>query len=333
MLKLAVLGSGAWGTGISARLAGHARTVLWGRHPDYIRRIEAEGVNTRYLPGITLPGALKLTADLAEAAEGADYLIAAVPTAGLRSLLRQLQAGGLARPLIWLCKGFEAGSMRLPHEIVSEEWPAEVPTAALSGPSFAREVAAGLPTALTLASADAAFARRAAADLHGELLRLYSSQDVIGVEVGGAVKNVIAIAAGVSDGLDFGLNARAALITRGLAEMTRFGLRLGGQMETFLGLSGVGDLILTATGDLSRNRQVGLRLARGEGLEAVLRALGHVAEGVTTAAEVSRLAERLEVDMPITETVHRMLRQELSPREAVSVLMNRELKDERVVPV
>ncbi len=330
MLKIAVLGAGAWGTGIAVRLSGQARTCLWARHPEHIQRLRAEGSNARYLPGIALPEALAFSSDLAEAAEQADYLIAAVPTGGLRSLLRQLRNAGLARPLIWLCKGFEAGSMRLPHEVVAEEWPAEVPSGTLSGPSFAREVGNGLPTALTLASADAAFARRAASDLHGAYLRLYSSHDVVGVEVGGAVKNVIAIAAGVSDGLAFGLNARAALITRGLAEMTRLGLRLGGQTETFLGLSGVGDLILTCTGDLSRNRQVGLRLAGGEGLEGVLRAIGHVAEGVTTAAEVSRLATQLGVDMPISAAVQRMLRQELTPHEAVSVLMSRELKEEGV---
>jgi glycerol-3-phosphate dehydrogenase (NAD(P)+) len=327
-MKLCVLGAGAWGTGIAIRLTEHAHVCLWARNPEHVRAMRAERVNSRHLPAVPLPDALELTDDLAEATTEADYLISAVPTGGFRSLLRQLRAAGATRPLIWLCKGFEAGSMKLAHQVVAEEWPAEVPTAVLSGPSFALEVARGLPAALTLASTDAEFARRAAAALHTSTLRPYSSTDVIGVEVGGAVKNVIAIAAGVSDGLQFGLNARAALITRGLAEMTRLGVHLGGEPKTFMGLSGVGDLILTCTGDLSRNRQVGLRLAAGSGLEAILRELDHVAEGVTSAREVRRLAHELRVDMPITETVCRMLDGELSPQQAVAVLLNRGLKDE-----
>jgi len=327
-MKLCVLGAGAWGTGIAIRLTEHAHVCLWARNPEHVRAMRAERVNSRHLPAVPLPDALELTDDLAEATAEADYLISAVPTGGFRSLLRQLRAAGATRPLIWLCKGFEAGSMKLAHQVVAEEWPAEMPSAVLSGPSFALEVARGLPAALTLASTDAEFARRAAAALHTSTLRPYSSTDVIGVEVGGAVKNVIAIAAGVSDGLQFGLNARAALITRGLAEMTRLGVHLGGEPKTFMGLSGVGDLILTCTGDLSRNRQVGLRLAAGSGLEAILRELDHVAEGVTSAREVRRLAHELRVDMPITETVCRMLDGELSPQQAVAVLLNRGLKDE-----
>lgn len=327
-MKLCVLGAGAWGTAIAVRLADHARVCLWARNPEHVRAMQRERVNGRYLPGIALPDALEISNDLSQATQQADYLLAAVPASGLRSLLRQLSAAGRTQPLIWLCKGFEAGTMKLVHEVVAEEWPAEVPTAVLSGPSFALEVARGLPVALTLASRDAEFARCAAAALHTSTLRPYSSTDVVGVEVGGAVKNVIAIAAGVSDGLQFGLNARAALITRGLAEMTRLGVRLGGEPKTFMGLSGVGDLILTCTGDLSRNRQVGLRLAAGGGLEGILRDLNHIAEGVTTAREVRRLAHRLKVDMPITETVCRMLDQELSPQQAVAALLGRGLKDE-----
>ncbi len=327
-MKLCVLGAGAWGTGIAIRLTEHAHVYLWARNPEQVRAMRVDRVNSRHLPAVPLPDALQVTNDLSEATAEADYLISAVPTGGFRSLLRQLRAAGATRPLIWLCKGFEGGSMKLPHQVVAEEWPAEVPSAVLSGPSFALEVARGLPAALTLASTDAEFARRAAAALHTSTLRPYSSTDVIGVEVGGAVKNVIAIAAGVSDGLQFGLNARAALITRGLAEMTRLGVHLGGEPKTFMGLSGVGDLILTCTGDLSRNRQVGLRLAAGSGLEAILRELDHVAEGVTSAREVRRLAHELRVDMPITETVCRMLDGELSPQQAVAVLLNRGLKDE-----
>lgn len=327
-MKICVLGAGAWGTGIAIRLAEHAHVWLWARNPEHVRAMRAERVNSRHLPGVPLPDALRVSDDLSEATGDADYLIAAVPTGGFRSLLRQLREAGRTLPLIWLCKGFEAGGMKLAHEVVAEEWPADVPCGVLSGPSFALEVARGLPAALTLASHDAEFARRAAAALHTSTLRPYSSADVVGVEVGGAVKNVIAIAAGVSDGLQFGLNARAALITRGLAEMTRLGLRLGGRMETFMGLSGVGDLILTCTGDLSRNRQVGLRLAAGGGLEGILRDLDHVAEGVTSAREVRRRAHELGVGMPITETVCRMLDQELSPQQAVAALLNRGLKDE-----
>ncbi len=327
-MKLCVLGAGAWGTGIAIRLTERAQVCLWARNPEHVRAMRMHRVNDRHLPGVPLPHALELSDDLEAAVRGADYLIAAVPTGGLRDLLRQLRQRRLTLPLIWLCKGFEAGGMKLAHEVVAEEWPAEVPCGVLSGPSFALEVARGLPAALTLAARDAQFARQAAQALHTGSLRPYSSTDVIGVEVGGAVKNVIAIAAGVSDGLAFGLNARAALITRGLAEVSRLGVRLGGDPKTFMGLSGVGDLLLTCTGDLSRNRQVGLRLAAGQGLEGILRDLGHVAEGVTSAREVRRLATALKVDMPITETVCRLLDQELSPQQAVAALLGRSLKDE-----
>lgn len=327
-MKLCVLGAGAWGTAIAIRLAKQVPTWLWARNPAHVSAMRADRVNARYLPGVPLPDTLQISADLAEASRNADYLLAAVPTSGLRSLLRQLKKANRTLPLIWLCKGFEAGSMKLAHTVVAEEWPEDVPRGVLSGPSFALEVARGQPVALTLASRDAAFARRAAAALHTGSLRPYSSTDVVGVEVGGAVKNVIAIAAGVCDGLQFGLNARAALITRGLAEMTRLGVRLGADPKTFMGLSGVGDLILTCTGDLSRNRQVGLKLAAGVGLEEILRDLNHVAEGVTTAREVWRLSRELGVEMPITETVCRLLDQALSPQQAVSALLKRDLKDE-----
>jgi glycerol-3-phosphate dehydrogenase (NAD(P)+) len=325
-MKIAVLGAGAWGTALAIGLAREARVSLWTRNPEHARQMQAEGSNARYLPGHALGGGLAVTSDLAAAIERADYLISAVPTSGFRDLLRQLR--GAAVPLVWLCKGFETGTMKLPHQVAAEEWPGREDIAALSGPSFAQEVAAGQPAALTLAAFDGEFARRAAHDLHRPRLRLYSSNDLPGVEVGGAIKNVIAIAAGISDGLGFGLNARAALITRGLAEITRLGLHLGGRQETFMGLSGMGDLILTCTGDLSRNRRVGLMLAKGESLEGILRELGHVAEGVTTAREVSRLARETGIDMPIAEAVRRILDQELPPKEAVAALLNRELKDE-----
>jgi glycerol-3-phosphate dehydrogenase (NAD(P)+) len=326
-MKIAVLGAGAWGTALAIHLAGEAEVWLWTRNPEHAGRMVRDGANDRYLPGSALTG-LNITAVLSEAVAEADYLIAAVPTSGFRDLLRQLRVVGARSPLIWLCKGFETGTMKLAHQVLEEEWPEHADVAALSGPSFAQEVAAEQPAALTVASLNGDFARRAAQDLHRPRLRLYSSNDLIGVEIGGAVKNVIAIAAGISDGLGFGLNARAALLTRGLAEISRLGLRLGGRQDTFMGLSGMGDLILTCTGDLSRNRQVGLKLAGGESLEGILRELGHVAEGVSTAREVSRLARELGVEMPITESVRGILDQEMPPREAVAALLNREIKDE-----
>ncbi len=326
-MKIAVLGAGAWGTALAIHLADGAAVQLWTRNPEHALQMVLDGANDRYLPGFALAG-LGITAVLADAIQDADYLIVAVPTSGFRDLLRQLRLAQVNAPLIWLCKGFETGTMKLPHEVLAEEWPEPADVAALSGPSFAQEVAAGQPVALTVASHNAEFARQAAQDLHRARMRLYSSHDLVGVEVGGAVKNVIAIAAGISDGLGFGLNARAALITRGLAEVSRLGLRLGGRQDTFMGLSGMGDLILTCTGDLSRNRQVGLKLARGESLEGILRELGHVAEGVTTAREVARLAKQLGVEMPITEAVRGILDQEMPPREAVAALLNREIKDE-----
>lgn len=327
-MKLAVLGAGAWGTALASQLAGQADVHLWARNPGQVEQLRLDGANQRYLPGYRLPAALHLDADLGSATTAADFLIAAVPSAGFRDLLRQVCDIAAPAPLIWLCKGFETGSMKLPHQVVQEEWADNARTAVLSGPSFAQEIAAGQPAALTVGAADPEFARTVALTLHRPHLRLYSSSDVVGVEVGGAIKNVIAIAAGISDGLGFGLNARAALVTRGLAEISRMGLRLGGRQETFMGLSGMGDLILTCTGDLSRNRQVGLRLAQGGGLEGILRDLGHVAEGVSTTREVARLAHQLDVDMPITETVRRILDQELPPRQAVAELLNREIKDE-----
>ncbi|MBU1664501.1 MAG: NAD(P)-dependent glycerol-3-phosphate dehydrogenase [Gammaproteobacteria bacterium] len=329
-MNVCVLGAGAWGTAVAIRLAGAAQVRLWTRSPEHAAAMRAERVNTRYLAGQALPANLTPSADLDAALSGADWLISAVPSSGFRPLLQTLRERGSATPLIWLCKGFEAGTRRLPHEVLEETWPEHPAAGVLSGPSFALEVARGLPAALTVASRDAEFARRAAQALHDQRLRLYASTDVIGVELGGAVKNVIAIAAGISDGLGFGLNARAALVTRGLAELTRLGLHLGGRPETFMGLSGMGDLILTCTGDLSRNRQVGLRLAAGESLEGALRQLGHVAEGVTTALELAVLADTLRVDMPITQSVAAILRGEIPPREAVAALLARELKDEAI---
>ena len=329
-MRISVLGAGAWGTALALRLAAHTPVILWTRSTEHAEDMVRQRENRRYLPGHVLPIGLSVSSDLgvACAGAGAELLVAAVPSNAFRSLASALAGTGITTPIIWLCKGLETGSRKLPHAVLAEAWPDHPPAGVLSGPSFAQEVARGLPAALTIASADAEFARRVARELHDPKLRLYASTDVIGVELGGAVKNVIAIAAGISDGLGFGLNARAALVTRGLAELTRLGLKMGGRPETCMGLSGMGDLILTCTGDLSRNRQLGLRLAAGENLTDALRELGHVAEGATTALEVAELARENAIDMPITEAVALILKQEMPAREAVAALLARDLKDE-----
>jgi glycerol-3-phosphate dehydrogenase (NAD(P)+) len=319
--RVAVLGAGAWGTAIAGVLAARLDVALWARDPAQAEAIARTRRNERYLPGVELPAALGVTADLRSAVSGARLLLAATPVAGLRELAGKIPAES---PLVWLCKGFEEGTGLLPHQLVSQKR-----CGALSGPSFAAEVARGLPCALTLASRDAGFAREAAALLHGGRMRVYYSADLVGVEVGGAVKNVMAIAAGISDGLGLGLNARAALITRGLAEIARLGAALGGLPETFYGLAGAGDLILTATGDLSRNRRVGVELARGIPLRQILGDLGHVAEGVRSAREVARIARSKGIDMPVSDAVNAVLEGSLTPAAAVERLLSRDPKQER----
>jgi len=332
-MKVAVLGAGAWGTAIAVAAAQRHEVLLWARDAGQAAQMTATACNARYLPEVALPGALRIGHDLAEACRhaGDGLLILATPMSGLRATLQALPA---AQPAVWLCKGFEAGSGLLGHEIARSLRPG-VPCAVLSGPSFALEVARGQPTALVAASESAALADAVVDALHGEGLRVYTSTDVIGVEVGGALKNVLAIATGMLDGLAAhgepgspGLNARAALITRGLAEMTRLGLALGARAETFMGLSGLGDLVLTATGDLSRNRKVGLLLAEGLALADVLSHLGHVAEGVYTARTAADRAARLGVDMPITQAVVAVLEGRLQPREAMALLMARQSRAE-----
>ena len=289
--------------------------------------MQAGRVNARYLPGCTLPDSLGIGSDFSVAGDSELNLVA-TPLAGLRATLRQLRAVAPAIPVLWACKGLEAGSQLLPHQIVAEELGRTALCGALTGPSFAEEVARGLPTAITLAAADGGFAGSMAQALHNARLRIYANQDVVGAEVGGAVKNVMAIAAGISDGMGFGLNARAALITRGLAEISRLGMALGGRMETFMGLAGMGDLILTCTGDLSRNRRVGLELAKGLSLEQILRELGHTAEGVSSAREVTLLAGRLGIEMPITQAVHSVLYEAVPASQAVEQLLSRDTRPE-----
>ncbi|WP_395140903.1 NAD(P)H-dependent glycerol-3-phosphate dehydrogenase [Schlegelella aquatica] len=325
-MNITVLGAGAWGTALALHSAMRRPTLLWARDAAQAAAMRERRRNEKYLPEIELPAALDVTSDfaraLAHASEG--LFVIATPMAALREML-----GGLPEDarVWWLCKGFEKGTGRLGHEVAREVRPL-ARVGVLSGPSFALEVARGQPTAVVAASTDASLRDSAVEAFHGQALRVYTSTDPIGVEVGGAVKNVLAIATGIADGMSLGLNARAALITRGLAEMSRLGVALGARTETFMGLSGLGDLVLTATGDLSRNRQVGLRLARGQTLADILRELGHVAEGVYSAATVLERARAAGVEMPITAAVVDVIEGRLAPRQALERLMSRDARAE-----
>ncbi len=339
-MRIIVIGAGAWGTAMAVSAArnptGH-QVVLWARDGAQAQAMDVARENARYLPRIPLPRELAVrggdVASLLQAVPQADLLIVATPVAGLRAtleLLREVRA-----PIGWLCKGFEPARDPdaprpfglLPHEVQGQVAPG-LQAGALSGPSFAQEVARGQPTALVAASRYAQVRQALVEAFHGPTLRVYGNEDLIGVEVGAAVKNVLAIATGLADGLNLGLNARAALITRGLAEISRLGVALGAQPETFMGLSGLGDLVLTATGDLSRNRRVGLLLAEGKSLDDAVQSLGHVAEGVYCAQTVLQRARHLGVEMPITECVVGLLNGELKPVEAVAALMGRDPKGE-----
>jgi glycerol-3-phosphate dehydrogenase (NAD(P)+) len=324
-MTIAVLGAGAWGTALALAFSAQHRIRLWTWQADHARDMAVAHENALFLPGHVLPDSMLVTADAATALHGADIAVIATPVAGLRMALGLLADAGRPIPFLWVCKGLEAGTGLLPHQVVGQS---QVPHGALTGPSFAEEVARGLPTAITIAAEDIAFARHMAEVLHTPRLRFYANDDVIGAEVGGAVKNVLAIATGICDGLGLGLNARAALMTRGLAEITRFGVALGAKRETFMGLAGLGDLVLTCTGDLSRNRRVGLALAAGKPLAVIQQELGHVAEGVMTSREVASRAQQLGVDMPITEAVCGVLDGRFSASEAVDRLMGRDTKVE-----
>lgn len=326
MSHIVVLGAGAWGTALANTYSTSHNITLWSIEAEHIAQMSADGENRRYLPGIPMNRSIRLSADFNAACKGAELALIATPVAGLRPTLQRLAAEYPELPALWVCKGFEAGTGKLPHEVAEEYMHGKTGRGALTGPSFAQEVAIGLPCAITLASADLDFASHWARTLIHPRLRLYANDDIVGAEIGGAVKNVLAIAAGISDGLGFGYNARAALLTRGLAEIARLSAALGGRRETLMGLAGMGDLILTATGDLSRNRQVGLALAAGKKLPDILAELGHVAEGVLTTETVVRRAEALGVEMPITHAVQEVLLGRLDPREAVEQLMTRELR-------
>jgi len=336
-LKIAVIGAGAWGTALAISASRHAaghQVQLWTRDAAAAKAMQSQRSNQRYLPDVNFPDALQCASspdsELASWAATQDLIVIGTPMSALRGMLMKLQ--DIQVPVAWLCKGFEAasegvGSGAMPHEVCQQVAP-NIKSGALSGPSFALEVARAQPTALVAASAHASVQQILANAFHSPSLRVYANEDIVGVEVGGAVKNVLAIATGLSDGLNLGLNARAALITRGLSEMTRLGVALGAKAETFMGLSGLGDLVLTATGDLSRNRKVGLLLAQGMDLQQAVQSLGHVAEGVYSARTVVMRAQALGVDMPISQGVLALLEGKLKPTEAVAALMGRGAKDE-----
>ena len=326
--RIAIVGAGSWGTALAVQFAraGHP-AALWARDSAHVAAMQRERRNTRYLPEHAFPKLLEVTADLGAAVTHADDVLVVVPSYALRETLTAL-AGLPLRRLAWATKGFELHTGLLPYQVAGQLLPASLPTAVLSGPTFAREVGAGLPTAMTIASADEDYARRLAERISSETFRAYTSNDVVGVEVGGATKNVYAIGAGICDGLGFGANTRIALIARGLAEMTRLGLALGGRKETFMGLAGMGDLVLTCTDDHSRNRRFGLALADGVQPQEALRSIGQVVEGYHGARAVQRVAEQHKVPMPIVEQVYRVLHEGADPRAAVAALMRRPISSE-----
>lgn len=327
-----VIGAGAWGTALAALLADNGQsTRLWARDPEHLRRMADTGINEDYLPDITLPPSLQFEPDLHAAVSAARDVLLVVPSHAFRQSLDAIRPhiSGDTR-LIWASKGFEPESGRLLHQIVEDVVGADRPMAVITGPTFALEVARGLPTALTVASADQDFAAEIAAHLHNDAFRAYTSPDVVGAEVGGAVKNILAIAAGIADGLGFGANARAALITRGLTEIMRLGEALGGHKETLMGLAGLGDLVLTCTDDQSRNRRFGLALGRGQSISAARASIKHVVEGIDATREARRLAASLNIEMPITEQVYQVLFHDLAPRAAVHHLLTREQKAEMI---
>ncbi len=325
-----MLGAGSWGTALAIQFAraGHS-AVLWARDLGQVEALAAARRNVRYLPDAPFPPQLEVTGDLLVAIERAEIALVAVPSQGFRTLLDALRPLPVRR-LAWATKGFELDTGLLPYQVVAELFPSGTPTAVLSGPTFAREVGAGLPSAMTVASTNRAYAQQLAESLSTDTFRAYTSDDVIGVEVGGATKNVYAIGAGICDGLGFGANTRIALIARGLAEMTRLGLALGARAQTFMGLAGMGDLVLTSTDDQSRNRRFGLALARGASVADALRAIGQVVEGYNGALAVHRVAQRLGVAMPIVEQLYQVLHEGLDPRAAATALMRRPLAHELV---
>jgi glycerol-3-phosphate dehydrogenase (NAD(P)+) len=325
-----VLGAGSWGTALAIQFARTGRpTTLWGRDRAHLDELTRERRNRRYLPDAEFPTSLSIEPDLGKALSCSRDVLIAVPSHALRGLLQDVAAhrGGDMR-LAWATKGFELSTGLLPHQVAEQVLGEKLPSAVISGPTFAREVGAGLPTAMTVAADDQTFARELAQNISGLNFRAYTSTDVIGVEIGGAIKNVMAIGAGISDGLGFGANTRIALITRGLVEMTRLGVALGAQRETFMGLAGLGDLVLTCTDNQSRNRRFGLALAAGESIAAAQKTIGQVVEGVLAARAVREVAKQANVEMPICEQLYRVVHEGVPPKEAVKELMGRALKPE-----
>lgn len=328
--QIALLGAGSWGSALALRLAWNGcQVALWGRDRAMMATLAQERCNTRYLPGVELPEQITPTADLNSALQGADALLLAVPSHAfgdtLRAVAPQLSP---TLPVAWATKGLEPGSGRLLHQVAAAELSPTQPLAVISGPTFATEVAHHLPTAITIAADTPATAEWFAARLHSATFRTYTSTDLVGVQLGGAAKNVLAIAAGIADGLGLGANTRAALITRGLAELMRLGEALGAQRDTLMGLTGLGDLVLTCTDNQSRNRRAGLALGEGEPIDKVLARIGQAVEGVKACPELCRLARQYQIEMPITEQVRRVLAAEATPQQAVTALLTRELKPE-----
>jgi len=328
--KIAVLGAGSWGTALAILAARNScQTLLWGHSPEHISSLSKAKQNQRYLPEVILPESLRVTSEIAEAASFCNLLLVAVPSHAFKDTLIKLRPFlSSDTKIAWATKGFNTEDGFLLHKTVENILGSDIPSAVLSGPTFATEVAANLPTAITVASADIAFAEQLATIMRNPEFRVYTSTDIIGVQVGGAVKNVLAIAAGIADGLGFGANTRAALITRGLTEIQRLGLALGGKNESFVGLSGLGDLILTCTDNQSRNRRFGLAIGQGKSKESAIDTINQEIEGIATAEKTYLIAKKIGVEMPITEQVYKVLYQELEPVIAVQNLLGREQKSE-----
>jgi len=328
--KIAILGAGSWGTALAILAARNGcQTLLWGHNPEHMQALATERQNIRYLPNLPFPDNLQVTSALSDVATFSNLILICVPSHAFKKTLINLKPYSSSNiQIAWASKGFNPDDGCLLHEIVAEIFTEQTPAAILSGPTFAREVAANLPTALTIASAQPDFAKQLSAILHGGLFRIYTSSDVIGVEVGGAVKNVLAIAAGIADGLGFGANTRAALITRGLNEIIRLGVVLGGKQETFMGLAGLGDLILTCTDNQSRNRRFGLALGLGKNRNDAIQEIGQEIEGISAARETFLLAKKYGIEMPITEQTYKVLYEDLAPLTAVQNLLSREQKAE-----
>ena len=329
-LSVAVLGAGSWGTALAALIARHGHdTVLWGRDAAAIDAMRASHENARYLPGVQLPASLRFTHDMAASLAGCDLVLVVVPSHAFAQTLRSLAPHRPAHAgVAWATKGFEPGSGRFLHEVAGEVLGDDVPLAVVTGPSFAKEVAQGLPTALTVHGDAPVFTQQVADVLHGPAFRAYTGEDMLGAELGGAMKNVLAVATGVADGMQLGLNARAGMITRGLNEMLRLNAAIGGKAETLMGLAGLGDLVLTCTGDLSRNRRLGLALGRGQKLEDAVREIGQVVESIQTADEVMRQADRHGIELPISAAVQAVLHGDITPAEGLQRLLARDQKPE-----